>query len=144
MSRQDWDDYFIDIAIQISTRSTCLRKQVGCVIVRDRTIIATGYNGSLPGQPHCTDYQCFLESGHCIRTIHAETNAINQAAKNGISLNGASIYCSLEPCWLCFKNIISSGIKYIYFKQTYGVKNALYSEYLDTHQITYRNISDER
>ncbi len=120
--RQTWDDYFINIAIQVSSRATCPRKQVGCVIVKDKTIMATGYNGSLPGEPHCFTHGCFIQDGHCIRTIHAETNAINQAAKNGVSLDGATIYCNVEPCWNCYKNVLSAGITSIFFKESYGKK----------------------
>lgn len=140
MIRQPWDNYFISIAEQISTRSTCIRKQVGCVIVKNRTIIATGYNGSLPNQPHCIDDDCFLLDNHCIRTIHAETNAINQAAKNGVSLEDAIIYCTLEPCWYCFKNIISVGIKQIYYKESYGSKNKLYLDYIANKNILFKEV----
>ncbi len=140
MIRQPWDEYFINIAQHVSTRSTCNRKQVGCVIVRDKTVIATGYNGSLPHQPHCTDEGCYLVDNHCLRTVHAETNAINQAAKNGVSLDGASIYCTLEPCWYCFKNIITSGIKKIYYKQSYGSKNQLYLSYIANQGILFKEV----
>ena len=126
--RQSWDDYFMNIAVQAATRSTCPRKQVGCVIVKDKAIIATGYNGSLPGESHCHTHGCFLQDSHCIRTIHAETNAINQAAKNGVSLNGAIIYCNVEPCWNCYKNILSVGINSIYFKESYGNKPYIHQE----------------
>lgn len=138
--RKPWDDYFMDLAMQVSTRSTCPRKQVGCVIVKDKTIIATGYNGSLQHSEHCTDFGCFIEDNHCIRTVHAETNAINQAAKNGVSLKDASIYCNVEPCWNCFKNIISAGITAIYFKENYSLKNKLYAQYLIEKDIIFKKI----
>ena len=128
--RQSWDDYFMNIAHQVSTRSTCPRKRVGCVIVKNKIIIATGYNGSLPGESHCDTHGCFLQDDHCVRTIHAETNAINQAAKNGISLKDATIYCNVEPCWNCYKNIIVSGIISIYYAQAYGNKSYLHQECL--------------
>ena len=128
--RQNWDDYFMNVAHQVSTRSTCPRKRVGCVIVKNKTIIATGYNGSLPGESHCDTHGCFLQDDHCVRTIHAETNAINQAAKNGISLKDATIYCNVEPCWNCYKNIIVSGIISIYYAQAYGNKSYLHQECL--------------
>ena len=140
MTRQPWDDYFINIATEVSTRSTCKRKQVGCVIVKNKTIVATGYNGSLPNQPHCIDDDCYLLNNHCIRTIHAETNAINQAAKNGVSLQGAAIYCTLEPCWYCFKNIITAGINQIYYKESYGSKNKLYLSYIANHNILFKEV----
>jgi len=138
--RQSWDDYFMNIANQISTRSTCPRKRVGCVIVRDKTIIATGYNGSLPGEPHCDTHSCFLQNNHCVRTIHAETNAINQAAKNGVSLQGATIYCNVEPCWNCYKNIISAGITKIRYRDSYGNKSHLHQNCILRNLTKYKKI----
>ena len=117
--RKSWDQYFMDIAAQVATRATCDRKHVGAVIVRDRTILSTGYNGSLPGQGHCEDEGCLMENGHCVRTNHAEANAICQAAKNGVELEGAEIYVTASPCWPCFKLIVSSGIKRIVFGEMY-------------------------
>lgn len=145
MIRQNWNNYFLDIAEQVATRATCKRKQVGCVIVKDKTIVATGYNGSLPGEPHCIDDECFMHNNHCIATVHAETNAINQAAKNGVSLKGATIYCTLEPCWYCFKNIISSGITSIYFKEAYGTKTSIHENYIlkNSNTILYKKVVDE-
>lgn len=143
MIRQGWDEYFVSLAQHVSARSTCIRKQVGCVIVKDKAIIATGYNGSLPNQAHCTDSDCYIQNNHCIRTVHAETNAINQAARNGVSLKGATIYCTLEPCWYCFKNIISAGIKEIYYKESYGSKNSLYLSYLQNQDIIFEEVLSE-
>lgn len=138
--RQSWNDYFLALAQQASTRSTCPRKQVGCVIVKDKAIVATGYNGSLPGESHCTTHGCFIQDNHCIRTIHAETNAINQAAKNGTSLKGATIYCNVEPCWNCYKNIIASGIVSIYYAQSYGNKPYLHQECLIRRLTDYQMV----
>jgi dCMP deaminase len=117
--RKAWDQYFMDIAKQVSTRATCLRKQVGAVIVRDRTILSTGYNGSVKGMAHCTDVGCMMEDGHCVRTVHAEANAIIQAAKNGVNVSGATIYTTASPCWWCFKLIVNSGIEKIVFGELY-------------------------
>jgi dCMP deaminase len=117
--RKAWDQYFMDIAKQVSTRATCQRKQVGAVIVRDRTILSTGYNGSVKGMAHCTDVGCMMEDGHCVRTVHAEANAIIQAAKNGVSVKGATIYTTASPCWWCFKLIVNSGIEKIVFGELY-------------------------
>jgi len=142
MSRQSWNRYFLALAQQASTRSTCLRKEVGCIIVKDKAIVATGYNGSLPGEPHCTTHGCFIQDNHCIRTIHAETNAINQAAKNGISLKNATIYCNVEPCWSCYKNIIASGINSIYYTQPYGNKPHLHQECLIKNLTSYHLIEE--
>ena len=89
--RASWDEYFMRIAIQAAARSTCDRKHVGAVVVRDKTILSTGYNGSIRGMPHCDDVGHMLENSHCIATVHAEANAIIQAARNGTAINGADI-----------------------------------------------------
>jgi len=107
------------IAQQAATRSTCPRKHVGAVIVRDRTVLSTGYNGSIRGLPHCEDIGCVMEDGHCITTVHAEANAILQAAKNGVSVDGAEIYTTASPCWNCFKLIANAGIRRISFGEFY-------------------------
>ncbi len=117
--RLDWDSYFMRIAREVSGRSTCDRKHVGAVIVRDRNILSTGYNGSIAGMPHCDEVGHMLENDHCVATIHAEANAILQAAKNGVSIKDASIYVSASPCWNCFKLVVNSGIRKIYFGEFY-------------------------
>jgi len=117
--RASWDEYFMKIAIQAATRSTCDRKHVGAVIVKDKTILSTGYNGSIRGLPHCDDTGHMMENGHCIATVHAEANAIIQAAKNGTAIDGADIYVTASPCWNCFKLIANSGIKRICYLEFY-------------------------
>ncbi len=117
--RAGWDTYFMNIARQVAERSTCDRKYVGAVIVRDRNILSTGYNGSIVGMPHCDDVGHMMESGHCVATVHAEANAIIQAAKNGVMIDGASIYTTASPCWNCFKLIANCGIKRICFGEFY-------------------------
>ncbi len=107
------------IAVDVATRSTCDRKHVGAVIVRERNILSTGYNGSIAGMPHCDDVGHMMDNGHCIATIHAEANAIIQAAKNGVMINNASIYTTASPCWNCFKIIVNSGMKRILFGEFY-------------------------
>ncbi len=107
------------IAVQAAARSTCDRKHVGAVIVRDKTILSTGYNGSIRGLPHCDDVGHMLENSHCIATVHAEANAIIQAAKNGTAIDGADIYITASPCWTCFKLIANSGIKRILYLEFY-------------------------
>jgi len=119
MSRKDWDVYFMEIAQKVSERATCPRKNVGAVIVRDRIVLSTGYNGSVRGQPHCTEVGCMMEDGHCVRTVHSEANAIIQAAKAGTSIEGATIYVTASPCWYCFKLIANAGIKRIVFGEVY-------------------------
>lgn len=117
--RVSWETYFMNIAKEVSTRSTCDRKHVGAVIVRDRTLLSTGYNGSIKGLPHCNDAGCEMVDGHCIRTSHAEANAIVQAAKNGVKIDDSEIYVTASPCYNCFKLIANSGIKVIFYNELY-------------------------
>jgi dCMP deaminase len=117
--RASWDEYFMNIAKEVATRATCDRKHVGAVIVRDRSILATGYNGSIAGLPHCDEEGHLMEDGHCVRTIHAETNAVIQAARNGVRIEGAGIYVTASPCFGCFKVIANAGIKRIVFGEFY-------------------------
>lgn len=117
--RATWDEYFMGIARQVSTRSTCDRKYVGAVIVRNKLILATGYNGSISGLDHCDEAGHLMEDGHCVRTVHAEANAIVQAARSGNSLEGAGIYVTASPCFHCFKLIANSGIVRIAFGEFY-------------------------
>jgi len=117
--RASWDEYFMAIAREVATRSTCDRKHVGAVIVRDRMILATGYNGSIRGLAHCDDEGHLMEDGHCVRTVHAEANAIAQAARNGMRVEGADIYITASPCFGCFKLIANSGLKRIAFGEFY-------------------------
>lgn len=119
MTRKSWDAYFMDIARQVASRATCPRKSVGAVFVRDKNILASGYNGALPGQPHCTDVGCLMEDGHCVRVNHAEANALCQAAKHGTRLEGATVYVTASPCWPCFRLIASAGITRIVFWEWY-------------------------
>ncbi|HET9299507.1 MAG TPA: dCMP deaminase family protein [Candidatus Polarisedimenticolaceae bacterium] len=117
--RVGWHTYFMNIARQAATRSTCDRKHVGAVIVRDKTILSTGYNGSIRGLPHCDDVGHLMEGGHCVGTVHAEANAIIQAAKNGVRIEGAELYTTASPCWSCFKLIANAGIRTIYYGEFY-------------------------
>jgi dCMP deaminase len=119
MARVSWEEYFMNIAKQVATRSTCGRKHVGAVVVRDKNILSTGYNGSIRGMPHCDDVGHMMENDHCVATIHAEANAILQAAKNGVRIEGAEVYISASPCWICFKMIANAGIKKIYYGEFY-------------------------
>ena len=118
-SRADWDQYFMNIAKVVASRSTCDRKFVGAVIVRDKTILSTGYNGSIRKLEHCDEVGHVMENGHCVATIHAEANAILQAAKNGVRIEGATIYTSASPCWPCFKMIANAGIVRICYGEFY-------------------------
>jgi len=117
--RASWDEYFMAIAQEVATRSTCDRKHVGAVIVRDKLILATGYNGSVRGLAHCDDEGHLIEDGHCVRTIHAEANAIVQAARNGVRIDAADIYVTASPCFGCFKLIANAGLKRIVYGEFY-------------------------
>jgi len=109
----------MSIAQVVATRSTCPRKYVGAVIVRNRTILSTGYNGSIRGMPHCTDVGHMMEDNHCVATIHAEANAIIQAARNGVNIEGSDIYVTASPCWSCFKQLANAGITRICYGEFY-------------------------
>ena len=119
MARSSWDQYFMDIARQVATRATCDRKHVGAVLVRDRTILSTGYNGSIRGMPHCDEVGHLMENGHCVATVHAEANAILQAAKNGVRIDGATLYTTASPCWPCFKLVANAGCVRIVYGEFY-------------------------
>jgi dCMP deaminase len=109
----------MSIAQVVATRSTCPRKYVGAVIVRNRTILSTGYNGSIRGMPHCSDVGHMMEDNHCVATIHAEANAIIQAARNGVVIEGATNYVTASPCWNCFKHLANAGITRIVYGEFY-------------------------
>lgn len=109
-TRKSWDDYYSDIANLVAKRSTCNRARVGCVIVRDNYIVSCGYNGSLSGTMHCDDGGHLIVDGHCVRTVHAEANAIAHAARLAIECNGSTIYITHAPCWSCFKLLAMSGV----------------------------------
>ena len=109
--RPSWDQYFLKLAMLASERSTCPRMHCGCVIVKRKYVLSTGYNGSLPGMEHCDDAGCIIENDHCIRTNHAEINALAQAARHGVALEGATIYITNMPCTTCAKALITAGIE---------------------------------
>lgn len=117
--RATWDEYFMDLARVVASRATCDRKHVGSALVRDRTVLSTGYNGSIRGLPHCDEVGHLMENGHCVATVHAEANAIVQAAKNGVRIDGATIYTTASPCWPCFKLIANAGCARIVYGEFY-------------------------
>ncbi len=119
MARVSWDRYFMNLAREAATRSTCPRKSVGAIVVREKAVLATGYNGSIRGLEHCTEIGCLMDNGHCVRTVHAEANAILQAARHGPSVDGASIYVTASPCWDCFKLIANAGIRRVFYGEFY-------------------------
>jgi len=123
--RVSWEEYFMNIAREVATRSTCDRKHVGAVIVRGKTILATGYNGSIRGLAHCDEAGHEMENTHCIRTIHAEANAIVQSARHGVRLEDSEIFITASPCFDCFKLIANAGINKIYFGEFYREQRIL-------------------
>ncbi|MFH1146382.1 MAG: cytidine/deoxycytidylate deaminase family protein [Pseudomonadota bacterium] len=128
MERPAWEDYFMKITCLVAERSTCLRRKVGAVLVKDKRILATGYNGAPSNLRHCLDIGCLREeksvpSGQrheLCRGLHAEQNVIIQAAFHGISIANSTLYCTNQPCVICTKMIINAGIKKIYFHEGYS------------------------
>jgi len=125
--RPEWDSYFMAITVLVSKRSTCIRRAVGAVIVKDKRILSTGYNGAPSGIAHCIEVGCLRdqlkvpsgEKHELCRGIHAEQNAIIQAAFHGVSIKGATLYCTNQPCSICAKMIINAGIKNIFYQEGY-------------------------
>ena len=128
MQRPSWDQYFMDITHLVATRSSCLRRQVGAILVKDRNILASGYNGVPSGITHCDAAGCLRErldvpSGErheLCRGLHAEQNAIIQAAKHGTNINGATLYCTTMPCIICTKMLINAGITTVIYSEGYA------------------------
>lgn len=118
-NRPSWDDYFMGITFQVAKRSTCDRARVGAIIVKDKRILTTGYNGAPAGLPHCDDVGHLMIAGHCVRTLHAEQNAIIQAAYHGVAIAGATLYCTVQPCLVCAKMIVNAGIRRVVYAGEY-------------------------
>ncbi|HZW37846.1 MAG TPA: cytidine/deoxycytidylate deaminase family protein [Ignavibacteriaceae bacterium] len=131
MSRPTWDEYFLKLAMLASERSTCPRMHCGCVLVKDKFVLATGYNGSIKGQPHCEDVGCLIVDNHCVRTNHAEINALTQAAIHGVNVSGATAYITNMSCTNCAKALIAAGIK----------KVVVFSDFHDTLATKFYNES---
>jgi dCMP deaminase len=122
MKRPQWDEYFLKLAMLASERATCPRMHCGCVLVKNKNVITTGYNGSIPGDDHCDQVGCLIVDNHCVRTVHAEMNALIQAARRGHSVDGATAYVTNMPCTTCSKAVITAGIKRV----------VVFSDYHDT------------
>ncbi len=137
MNRLSWDEYFMEITELVSRRSTCLRRRVGALLVRDRQILTSGYNGAPRGLPHCEEVGCLrdaqsIPSGErheLCRGLHAEQNAIIQAATHGVSLKGSTLYTTTHPCIICTKMIINAGIHRVVYREGYA--DELAGEMLD-------------
>ncbi|MBD3379731.1 MAG: cytidine deaminase [Candidatus Omnitrophica bacterium] len=133
IKRPSWDEYFLNIARLVSTRSTCLRRQVGAVAVKDKQLLATGYNGAPSGLTHCEDIGCLRqemgvpsgERHELCRALHAEQNAFLQAARNGISLKGSTLYITTQPCSICAKMIVNAGVEKVVIDGSYPDELAL-------------------
>ena len=156
-NRPSWDDYFLEVMDAISKRATCDRGKSGCVIAKDQQILVTGYVGSPAGLPHCDEVghqmkKMIHEDGHitqhCVRTVHAEQNAICQAAKRGISIEGGTLYCRMTPCRTCTMLIINCGIKRVVCQQRYHVAEeseamlkmaGIELDYKSTETVQYKN-----
>jgi dCMP deaminase len=150
MIRPSWEEYFIEITRLVSLRSTCLRRKVGAVLVKDKNILATGYNGAPSGVAHCLEVGCMRErlgikSGErheLCRGLHAEQNAIIQAAKHGTNINGSTLYCTTMPCIICSKMIINAGISRIVFEE--GYPDSLAGEMIGEAGIDFVRFSELR
>ena len=121
--RQAIDLYFLDIVKLVGSRGTCDRGKSGCIIVKDKQILSTGYVGSPKGMPHCDDEGHLMEDNHCIRTTHAEQNAIVNAARNGMKIEGGTLYCTMFPCFVCAKLIVNAGILKVICSYDYHASN---------------------
>ena len=139
MQRISWDEYFMAQSHLFSLRSTCSRLSVGATIVKDKRIVSGGYNGSIKGDEHCIDVGCKVVEGHCVRTIHAEINAILQCSKFGVGTEGATIYVTHFPCLNCTKSIIQAGIKEICYANDYR-NNEYARELLEKSGVVVRKV----
>ncbi|MBD5634306.1 MAG: cytidine/deoxycytidylate deaminase family protein [Candidatus Eremiobacteraeota bacterium] len=118
--RPGWDEYFMEVARTVATRATCPRASVGAVLVREHRILTTGYNGAPRNVAHCTEAGCEMVGGHCVRSTHAEANAVVQGALHGVMLEGATAYCTHQPCVHCAKLLISAGVEKIVYANSYA------------------------
>ena len=148
--RPSLDEYFMRIAKVVSSRSTCLRKKVGAVLVRDKRILSTGYNGAPTGMKHCSEVGCLREQSHVpsgerhelCRGVHAEQNAIIQAALHGVSIEGATLYCTHQPCILCTKMLINAKIRRVVFRE--GYPDPMAREFFADAGVEVSQLSEEK
>jgi len=119
------DEYFMKVAVVVASRATCPRRQVGAVVVRDGNILSTGYNGAVRGATHCIESGCLLEHEHCVRAVHAEANALIQAARHGVCTDRADMYSTTQPCRQCAKLIVNAGITKVVYGSYYGEEQGL-------------------
>jgi dCMP deaminase len=131
MTRPSWDVYFLDLAARAAMRSTCPRASVGCILTIDRRIVVSGFNGAISGDDHCADVGCDMVGGHCLRTVHAEINAIADAARRGVAVAGATAYVTHAPCIHCAKALLSAGVQRIVYVRSYD--DGANMDYLGAH-----------
>ncbi|HLQ96391.1 MAG TPA: ComE operon protein 2 [Pseudogracilibacillus sp.] len=145
MDRISWEQYFMAQAHVAALRSTCTRLMVGAIIVRENRIISSGYNGSVADGDHCIDNGCYLVDGHCVRTVHAEANAVLQCAKFGVPTNDTVLYVTHFPCLQCTKQLIQAGISKIYYEKNYRnhelAIQLLEESHVETEQVTLTDVS---
>lgn len=146
--RDSWDHYFLEISEVVATRSTCPRVPdgVGAVLVSPRRrILSTGYAGSIPGGDHCDDVGCMIDekTGGCVRTVHAETNAILQAASHGVTLEGSTCYSTMSPCWDCFKALLGGGVSRIVYSTEYRTVDRQ-KESAKFHGVEFTHLGDKK
>jgi dCMP deaminase len=139
MARPNWDEYFMKLAMLASERATCPRMHCGCVLVKDREVVATGYNGSIPGDDHCEDVGCLVVENHCVRTNHAEMNAIVQAARKGHKIDGGTAYVTNMPCTTCAKALIAAGVQRVVIFSDYH--STLATEFFAKAKVTIDKIA---
>jgi len=140
-ARPGWEQYFMEVARTVASRATCPRASVGAVLTREHRILTTGYNGAPRGVAHCTDAECLMVDGHCLRATHAEANAVVQGALHGVSLQGATAYCTHQPCAGCSKLLISAGIVRIVYRDAYP--DPIASLLLDEAGVTMKRYEPE-
>lgn len=142
MTRPAWDTYFMQLARMAASRGTCDRAAVGCILTIDKRIVSTGYNGSPAGVSHCDDIGHLLVNGHCIRTVHAEANAIADAARRGVAIAGATAYVTHAPCRTCAMLLVSAGVVRVVFDAMYddGANLGFLSSYVDSEQ--YQEVTE--
>lgn len=140
--RPNWTEYFMGFAHLASKRATCPRLAVGAVIVRDARVLTTGYNGSVSGAPHCIDEGCWIEDGHCVRVIHAEVNAVLQAAKAGISLQKGACFATVMPCLPCLKALYAAGVRTVIYDADYKPPTEFVGKFIEETHMDVHPLAD--
>lgn len=135
MLKKKYIKIYAEIVKMLAAQSTCTRAEVGALMLKDSRIVSTGYNGSTPGQPHCKDEGCLVIEGHCVRTVHAEQNALLFCAKEGISTKGCEMFVTHSPCPICTKLLVQAGIKKVYYVKAYRIDENPFKDLIDMEEI---------